>query len=99
MKKEMADDIICTKPQPWLMFHSEPCITKDNRDKGVGLCSAVTDLWRKKGGMAFSIEYKSIVPKLQPINVARNQGPKGEDYCNWKMSGMYMYIKRVVIEK
>ena len=98
MKKEMADDIICTKPQPWLMFRSEPCITKDNRDKGVGLCSAVTDLVEKKGGVAFSIEYKSIVPKLPPINVARNQGPKGEDYCNWKVSGMYMYIKRVVIE-
>ena len=72
MKKEMAADIICTKPQPWLMFRSEPCITKDNRDKVFGLCSAVTDLVEKKGGVAFSIEYKSIVPKLQPINVARN---------------------------
>lgn len=99
MKKEMADDIICTKPQPWLMFRSEPCITKDNRDKGVGLCSVVTDLVEKKGGVAFSIEYKSTVTKLPPINVARTQGPRGEDYCNWKVSGMSMYIKRVVVEK
>ena len=49
-KKEMVDGIICTKPQPWLMFHSEPCITKDKRDKVVGLCSTVKDLVERKKG-------------------------------------------------
>lgn len=54
MKKEMVDDIICTKPLPWLMFHPEPCITKDDRDKGVGFCSTVTDLVERKKGLWLS---------------------------------------------
>ena len=83
-KKEMEDDIIHTKPLPWLMFCTEPSITKA-ANTGEGHNSAVTEVVQKKGGVAFSIEYKSTVPKLPPINLTRKpKAPDGEDYDIWK---------------
>ena len=83
-KKEMEDDIIHTKPLPWLMFCTEPSITKGaNTDEEDS--STVTEVVQKKGGVSFSIEYKSTVPKLPPINLTRKpKPPDGEDYDIWK---------------
>ena len=83
-KKEIEDDIIHTKPLPWLMFCTEPSIVKAaNTDEGDS--STVTEVVQKKGGVSFSIEYKSTVPKLPPINLTRKpKPPDGEDYDIWK---------------
>ena len=81
-KKEMEDNIIHTKPLPWLMFCTEPSITANT---GEGHGSRVTEVVQKKGGVAFSIEYKSTVPKLPPINMTRKpKPPEGENYDIWK---------------
>ena len=46
-KKEMEDDIIHTTPLPWLMFCTEPSITKAaNTDEGDS--STVTEVVQKK---------------------------------------------------
>lgn len=99
MKKEMVDDINCSKPQPWLMFRSEPCITKDNRDKGVGLCSAVTDLVEKKGAWPSALNTNPQYPNCNLSTWQETKVRRGRTIANGGVSDMYLYIKRVVIEE
>ena len=85
VRKEEEDDIIHTKPLPWLMFAAKPGPSRSDTDEVNS--STVTEVVEKKGGVAFSIDYKSSVPKLPPINLNRAGVHQGEDYEKWK--GMY----------
>ena len=81
VRKEEEDDIILTKPLPWLMFAEKPGSSKVSDEVN---SSTVTEVVEKKGGVAFSIDYKSSVPKLPPINLNRAGVQQGEDYEKWK---------------
>lgn len=84
IKKEEVDDIIQTKPLPWLMFAAKPNNPDYKACSDAVNSSTMTDVIEKKGGVAFSIEYKSSVPKLPPINLSRALVPLVEDYEKWK---------------
>ena len=82
--KEEVDDIIQTKPLPWLMFAAKPNNPDYKAASDEANSSTMTEVVEKKGGVAFSIEYKSSVPKLPPINLSRALVPLVEDYEKWK---------------
>ena len=82
VRKEEEEDIIHTKPLPWLMFAAKPGPSRSDTDEVNS--STVTEVVEKKGGVAFSIDYKSSVPKLPPINLNRAGVHQGEDYEKWK---------------
>lgn len=84
IKKEKVDDIIQTKPLPWLMFTAKPNNPDYKACSDAANSSTVMEVIEKKGGVAFSIEYKSSVPKLPPINLSRALVPLTEDYEKWK---------------
>ena len=71
IKKQEVDDIIQTKPMSWLMFAAKPNDSGYKSGSDEANSSKVTLVVKKKGGVAFSIEYKSSVPKLPPINLSR----------------------------
>ena len=83
VRKEEEEDIIHTKPLPWLMFAAKPKSSRSDTDEVNS--STVTEVVEKKGGVAFSIDYKSSVPKLPPINPGRARVTQGEDFE--KLSG------------
>ncbi|XP_078325183.1 uncharacterized protein LOC144622732 [Crassostrea virginica] len=82
VRKEEEEDIIHTKPLPWLMFAAKPGPSRSDTDEVNS--STVTEVVEKKGGVTFSIDYKSSVPKLPSINLNRAGVHQGEDYENWK---------------
>ena len=84
IKKEEVDDIIQTKPLPWLMFAAKPNNPDYKACSDAANSSTVTEVIEKKGGVAFSIEYKFSVSKLPPINFSRALVPLAEDYEKWK---------------
>ena len=87
VRKEEEEDIIHTKPLPWLMFAAKPGPSRSDTDEVNS--STVTEVVEKKGGVAFSIDYKSSVPKLPPINLNRAGVQQGEDYEKWKGSCLF----------
>ena len=84
VRKEEEEDIIHTKPLPWLMFAAKPGPSRSPDPDEINK-STVTEVVEKKGGVAFSIDYKSSVPKLPPINLGRARVTHGEDFV--KLSG------------
>ena len=78
------DDIIQTKPLPWLMFAAKPNNPDYKACSDATNSSTVTEVIEKKGGVAFSIENKSSVPKLPTVNLSRALVPLAEDYDKWK---------------
>ena len=94
VRKEEEEDIIHTKPLPWLMFAAKPGPSRSDTDEVNS--STVTGVVEKKGGVAFSIDYKSSVPKLPPINLNRAQVIQGEEFE--KLSGRcYLFSFTVII--
>lgn len=79
IKKEIMEDSMQTKPLPWMMFCTEQDKTKEEVPG-----STVTEVVKKRGGVAFNIEYKSSVPKLPPISVRRVPVTQSEDFEKWK---------------
>nr|XP_034339067.1 uncharacterized protein LOC117693083 [Crassostrea gigas] len=82
IKKEIMEDSMQTKPLPWMMFCTEHDKTKACAEEVPG--STVTEVMKKRGGMAFNIEYKSSVPKLPPLSVRRVPVTQSEDFEKWK---------------
>lgn len=82
IKKEIMEDSMQTKPLPWMMFCTEQDKTKACAEEVPG--STVTEVMKKRGGMAFNIEYKSSVPKLPPLSVRRVPVTQSEDFEKWK---------------
>ena len=67
-----------------LMFAAKPNNPDYKACSDAANSSTVMEVIEKKGGVAFSIEYKSSVPKLPPINLCRALVPLVEDYEKWK---------------
>ena len=89
MNKAEVDDIIQMKSPPWLMFaakhnNSRKAISSEAND------STVTEVIEKKGGVALSIEHKSSMPKLPPINLNCARVPLAENYE--KLKGIFLYL-------
>ncbi|XP_061174790.1 uncharacterized protein LOC133183924 [Saccostrea echinata] len=83
IKNEVLEETMQKKPLPWLMFNSSLLECKLHTNPGEGN-ERISNIVKKKDGMAFSLDFKSSLPaKLPPIKITSSRIVQ-EDYEKWK---------------
>ncbi|XP_061192984.1 uncharacterized protein LOC133200865 [Saccostrea echinata] len=79
LKNEELEETIQKKPLPWLMFSSSPLeVERMRTNPAEG--NEISDVVKKKDGMAFNISLKAALPaKLPPIKITASRIVQ-EDY-------------------